>query len=616
MCGIVGLKYFSGSPNLSDENKLREALRVQTHRGPDSENTKVNGSVLFGHNRLAIIDLNERSNQPFSDESGRYSIVFNGEIYNYPELKNDLLSKGYTFRTASDTEVLLYHLVEYGKDGVETLNGCFAFAFYDEQEDELLLARDHMGINPLLFTIQDDKVLFASELGSLIKLGVPFDVNKEALSTFFKFTYIPAPYTILKTVQKLLPGHYLTVKGGYCDMVNYWRPETEKVFEGSYEEAKSQCREILTDAVVKRLVADVPVGTFLSGGVDSSIVSALAADFKEGLKTFSIGFKDAGFFDESMYAKQVADRIASQHHAINLSDDEVQKDLKEVLNAFDEPFGDSSAIAMYFLSKYAKQHLTVCLSGDGADELLAGYNKHQAFLMKRKNPFLLKLLSKIALQTKRTGRGDRFSNKLRQLKKFGLLSKLKWPNDYWFLASFVTEKDRSSLLKSDKELALPTQYDEASNLQNFLLKDQTFVLPNDMLKKVDIMSMAHSLEVRTPFLDKDFVRFVNSLPDTMKVNGGKGKTILRDVFAENLPNEIFTRSKQGFEVPLEKWIKTAWESLVDPIWFSKDFVEKQGLFKYEGIAELKEKLFGKYPEESATQMWLYIVFQFWYNKWK
>lgn len=615
MCGIAGIKFFSSSYAKSDEERLLKALKVQSHRGPDYEAVHSLGKVVFGHNRLAIIDLNERSNQPFRDESGRYSLVFNGEIYNYPELKNNLLQKGYLFNTSSDTEVLLYHLIAYGAKGVDELNGCFAFGFYDSEEDYLLLARDHLGINPLLFSIQQDSVLFASELSPLLSLGVPFEINKKALSAYFKFTYVPAPHTMVAGIHKLLPGHYLEVKGGDLNIEKYWSPESGQAFQGTYEEAKSECKRILTDAVLRRMVADVPLGTFLSGGVDSSIVSALSASFKEDLNTFSIGFKDAGFFDESEYALKVAERISSQHHAINLTHEEVKKDLLNVLNSFDEPFGDSSAIAMYFLSKYAKKRLTVCLSGDGADELLAGYNKHQAFLYKKKSPIVLKVLARVAVKAKRTDRNSKLTNKIRQLKKFGLLSKLAWPNDYWFLASFVSDDDRYKLLKQPELIDLPKSYDDKNSLQNFLLKDQTFVLPNDMLKKVDLMSMAHSLEVRTPFLDKEFVKFANSLPDQMKVKQGKGKIILRDAFGEMLPSDIFTRAKQGFEVPLESWIKMSWDEIIKKEWFNSDYIEQQGVFKSEKVKEIKEKLFSKYPEESSIQMWLYIVFQSWYSKW-
>lgn len=616
MCGIAGIKFFSSSYAKSDEERLLRALKVQSHRGPDYEAVHSFEKVVFGHNRLAIIDLNERSNQPFRDESGRYLLVFNGEIYNYPELKNNLLQKGYFFKTSSDTEVLLYHLIEYGAKGVEELNGCFAFGFYDSEEDYLLLARDHLGINPLLFSIREDSVLFASELSPLLALGIPFEINRKALSAYFKFTYVPAPHTMVAGIHKLLPGHYLEVKGGDLNIERYWTPESQQAFQGSYEEAKSECKRILTDAVLRRMVADVPLGTFLSGGVDSSIVSALSASFKEDLNTFSIGFKDAGFFDESEYALKVAERISSQHHAINLTHEEVKKDLLNVLNSFDEPFGDSSAIAMYFLSKYAKKRLTVCLSGDGADELLAGYNKHQAFLYKKKSPLVLKVLARVAVKAKRTGRNSKLTNKIRQLKKFGLLSKLAWPNDYWFLASFVSDDDRNKLLKQPELIDLPKSYDDKNCLQNFLLKDQTFVLPNDMLKKVDLMSMAHSLEVRTPFLDKEFVKFANSLPDQMKVKEGKGKIILRDVFGEMLPSDIFTRAKQGFEVPLESWIKMSWDEIVKKEWFDSEYIEQQGVFKSERVKEIKEKLFSKYPEESSIQMWLYIVFQSWYSKWQ
>jgi asparagine synthase (glutamine-hydrolysing) len=361
VCGIIGIKLFQGEPKKSDQTRVEKGLETQKHRGPDSTGLKILGTTVQGHNRLSIIDLKERSNQPFEDKTGRYSIIFNGEIYNYPELKNELLEEGFTFETSSDTEVLLYHLIQNGVEGIDSLDGCFAFAFYDSLEDELILARDHMGINPLLFSIQENEVLFASELHGFKYLLPNWSINTEALNDYFRFTYVPAPKTMLNEVQKLLPGHYLRIKGKDLDMVKYYQPESELDTEIKYEEAVEKTNKLVERAVIKRMNADVPLGTFLSGGLDSSIVSAIAADFKSELNTYSIGFKGNNYFDESEFAKKVADRIKSVHHAIQLEDVNVLDHLTDVLDSFDEPFADSSAIAMYFLSEKAKQNLTVCL---------------------------------------------------------------------------------------------------------------------------------------------------------------------------------------------------------------------------------------------------------------
>lgn len=613
MCGIVGIKKFQGAPSRADEMRIENALSTQKHRGPDHAGQVTTGCAVLGHNRLAIIDTKERSNQPFVDPSGRYSLIFNGEIYNYQELKNGLLKKDVLFQTSSDTEVLLYYLIDKGPEGIKSLDGCFAFAFYDKEEDELLLARDRMGINPVLFAIQEGQLSFASELTAFQWLLDECSIDRKALNAYIRFTYVPAPRTMLSEVQKLLPGHYLKLKGGDFDIIKYVDETVEELNTSDYTELEKQLREKVERAVISRLNADVPLGTFLSGGVDSSIVSAIAADFKTELATFSVGFEEDEFYDESQYAKRVAEHIGSKHHAITLSNEQVRKELPGILERIDEPFADSSAIAMFFLTQKATQHLTVCLSGDGADELFAGYNKHTAFLRSKKPGLMLSVATKLVNGNENNGRSSWLANKVRQLKKFKQLGKLQWPDNYWFLASFTSPERLSSMLLTE-EVDLP-KLEEEESLNAFLKMDQRFVLPNDMLKKVDMMSMLNSLEVRVPFLDAEVVSFANALPPDMKNDGKVSKKILRDAFADLLPSEVFTRSKKGFEVPLTKWVVQSWEQITQKEWFEKDYIRKQGLFKPEGIEQLRNQVQGKQPGESAIQMWAYIVFQNWYSRW-
>jgi asparagine synthase (glutamine-hydrolysing) len=361
--------------------------------------------------------------------------------------------------------------------------------------------------------------------------------------------------------------------------------------------------------------ADVPLGTFLSGGVDSSIVSAIAAQNKDGLHTFSIGFNENQFFDETKYSKLVAQHIGSIHHPIQLNNSEIVANFNNVLDSFDEPFADPSAIAMYFLSKGAKKDLTVCLSGDGADELLAGYNKHKAFQKSKNVSFPIQLIAKTARLSKNQGRNGKIQNTLRQLSKFGDLLDLKWPDNYWMLAQFSKEKMVEQLLRNPSKYDLSKYEESIESLNSFLLMDQHFVLPNDMLKKVDVMSMQNSLEVRTPFLDKEFVHFCNSLPESLKLSRGQGKSILRQACSDLLPDEIFTRSKKGFEVPLHSWISGSWDQIVNESWFDKSFLETQNIFNVTFVSQLKNKFFSKNPGDSVTLIWSYIVFQYWYAKW-
>ncbi|MGM0477805.1 MAG: asparagine synthase (glutamine-hydrolyzing) [Bacteroidota bacterium] len=613
MCGIVGIKIFGSAPAKGEQMRVENALPTQCHRGPDHSNTLVTGNTVLGHNRLAVIDTKDRSNQPFTDASGRYSIVFNGEIYNYQALKNDLLKNDYQFQTSSDTEVLLYHLIQNGTGGISALEGCFAFAFYDAKEDDLILARDRMGIKPLLFSIDEGQISFASELNAFKWLIDEHSIDEVALSHYFRFTYVPAPKTMLRQVQKLMPGHYLNVKGGDFDILNYQAAIEKPAEFEDYSTAKRELRQKVEHAVISRMNADVPLGTFLSGGVDSSIVSAIAADFKTELATFSIGFEEHEFYDESKYARMVAEHIGSNHHAITLSNDIVTSELPHILNTFDEPFADSSAIAMFFLSQKATQHLTVCLSGDGADELFAGYNKHRAFLKTKSPGFLLNAATKLVDGNKKGARSSWWSNKMRQLQKFKKLQSLDWPENYWFLASFIDEADYKALLKTAR-FELPS-FEEKDSLNTFLKMDQAYVLPNDMLKKVDLMSMANSLEVRVPFLDTAVVALANAIPAAWKNDGKISKKILKDAFSDVLPDEVFNRSKKGFEVPLTTWLVQAWESVVRPEWFDSAYLQQQNLFHEGGVKELKATLFSKEPNESAIQMWAYIVFQNWYDRW-
>jgi asparagine synthase (glutamine-hydrolysing) len=612
MCGIAGIKLFNNIPSKTENANLISALDKQKHRGPDNTNVRIHGKSILGHNRLSIIDTNERSNQPFIDDSERYSLVFNGEIYNYKEIKINLENKGVIFKTKSDTEVLFQLLIEKREDALYDLRGCFSFAFYDSVEDCMLLARDRMGINPLLYAVLEDRFVFGSELFVFKDLGIEHSLNHAALNDYFQFTYIPAPLTIINSIQKLEAGKFIVLNENKLEVKSYWTPENEQQFKGTYEEAKIKLRKLIEFAVTSQLEADVPVGTFLSGGVDSSIVSALASKTKKDLHTFSVSFGDQKAYDESEYALLVAKHIHSNHHVIRLKEQNFITNFQEILDSFDEPFADSSAIAMWFLAKETKKHLTVALSGDGADELFAGYNRHRAFEKSYKSTKLkiqtLKILSpllkKLLIKQK--------PKKYYKIEKFLKLTQLKWPNNYWFLASNIGEDSKNKLLLNRTQNTVMYS-SKNSNLNDFLLLDQKFVLSNDMLKKVDMMSMRHSLEVRTPFMDKDLVKFANSLPEEWKLSSKTGKHILKDAFSDLLPEEIFSRAKQGFEVPVFAWIKNSWEELIPNKWFDEVFISDQKIFNYNSILDLKSRFFNNLGN-SSQEMWAYLVFQNWFLK--
>ena len=613
MCGIAGIKLFNTAATISSVERFEKSLLLQSHRGPDHHSVLQLNKVLLGHNRLAIIDPDQRSNQPFRDPTGRYALVFNGEIYNFHDLKNTLSGLGYHFETSSDTEVLLYLLIEKGKAGLDDLRGCFAFAFYDSQNDYMLLARDRMGINPLLFSVQEDGVYFASELPVLLQNGIPLEVNHAALTAYFTYSYVPAHMTMVEGIKRLLPGHYAEIDKKNIHTDAYWHPKTKKNAPETYEKAVSDVRDKVRFAVHSQLEADVPLGTFLSGGLDSSIITAVAREHFEDLQTFSIAFEGNKLLDEGPFAQQVATALGTKHTEIRLDERLVIRELEDVLSSYDEPFADSSAIAVYFLSKETSKQLRVSLSGDGADELFAGYNKHKAFLRAGKLPAWSRKAISPVLRFYKGSREGRFSNRLRQVGKMGQLFHYDWPEQYHFLAAMIGMEVPGHLLKDPQpfQLQLPKT---ASSLNNFLLLDQLMVLPGDMLKKTDLMSMRHSLEVRTPFMDKDLVHLANSLPAEWKHDGKTGKLVLKDAFRNDLPESVFNRPKHGFEVPLQSWLVAAKIERAHPHWIEDDYLEEQGLFEPSEVRQQFRSLYSSNSSTAAASAWAYIVFQHWFDR--
>src|SRR6478735_4571315 len=383
MCGITGIFAFNlvGKLNLVNVTAATQAL---AKRGPDNQDIYHDEFIGLGHRRLSIIDTSTVANQPMWDETKRYCIIFNGEIFNFLELKKELEQRGVTsFFSHSDTEVLLKLFILDREKCLNQLNGFFAFCIYDKQEQSFFLARDRYGVKPLLYQFDEDKFLFASEMKSILAYGIERELDYVSLHTYLQLNYIPAPRTIFQNVKKLLPGHYLKVKSRKLEDENYYsiphsttnqQPTTSK-----YTESKEKFKQLLEASVQRRLIADVPLGSFLSGGIDSSVVTGLAAKHKANLHTFSIGFKDEKFFDETSYARLVAKHFKTEHTVFSLTNNDLYEHVNSILDYIDEPFADSSAINVYILSKETRKHATVALSGDGADELLAGYNKHRAF---------------------------------------------------------------------------------------------------------------------------------------------------------------------------------------------------------------------------------------------
>ncbi|MDH5608644.1 MAG: asparagine synthase (glutamine-hydrolyzing) [Cyclobacteriaceae bacterium] len=619
MCGITGVLSY-GQLREEDLGRLRRATGLLFRRGPDAEGVWSDEKTALGHRRLSVIDPSERGNQPMVDTTGPYVIVYNGEIYNFSFLRNQLEEKGHTFHTTTDTEVVIKAYREWGTSCVEKFNGIFAFAIYNRNDQSLFLARDRFGVKPLLYAFDERGLAFASEMKALIHLTGKRPLDKEGLNLYFQLTYIPAPHTIFEGIKKLLPGHSIYIKEKHHELNCYYRiPYRSQPRETSFEKAKIKLKEALTRSVRDQLVADVPLGTFLSGGIDSSIISLLAAREVNELNTFSIGYRDHPFFDETSYAELVVERYGTRHHTFRLSNQDLLEHVSEVVDYLDEPFADSSALPVFILSRLTRQHVTVALSGDGADELFSGYNKHPAWIAAGQSGPANRMIKQVAPFVKAIpgSRDGWIGNKIRQVGKYAQIVG-KGPADrYWHLASFGSFPLRSALLREDfltRPDGSPWTNGLNTDFNTVLEADMHLILPGDMLHKVDMMSMANALEVRVPFLDHRVVDMAFDMPVSYKIQGDNRKRILREAFKDDLPESLFRRGKHGFEVPLLDWFRKEWKGELDQVVFNRKLVEEQGIFQWEGVAHVREKVFSKNPGDAAIHTWQLYVFQKWWSK--
>ena len=631
MCGITGIYAFNEVGRFNMINLARATAALEK-RGPDNQGMYTEYFMGLGHRRLSIIDTSPDGNQPMKDETGRFTIVFNGEIYNYEKLRNELVNQGVHFKSRSDTEVLLNLYIREKEQCLDRLNGFFAFAIYDKEENSLFVARDRIGIKPLLYYKDQDKVIFASEMKSLLAYGIDRSIDYTSLYQYLQLNYIPAPSSILKGVKKLMPGHYLKIKDRAVKISRYYHIPYEKKQlnpdQLSYEKQKTKLIELLDESVRKRLVADVPLGAFLSGGIDSSVITALATRHRDELNTFSIGYSDEPYFDETRYANLVARKFKTQHTVFSLSNRDLYDHLFDILDYLDEPFADSSAIPVYILSKRTRKTATVALSGDGADEVFSGYNKHQAAFKAMQGGTAVQLVKSLLplWNALPKSRNNPLANKVRQFQRFAVGMQLNDRERYWQWATLASGFEAMAVLHPETKEKVSVEefkqrkkdilvhFNGEASLNDVLYTDMHMVLTNDMLTKVDSMSMANSLEVRVPFLDHNVVNYAFSLPEESKINGQMKKRILQDAFRDILPPELYRRPKHGFEVPLLKWFRNELRSLIEHDLLAKDFVEGQGIFDYAGINQLKKQLFSKNPEDVHARIWALIVFQSWWKK--
>ncbi|MCM4154287.1 asparagine synthase (glutamine-hydrolyzing) [Arenibacter sp. N53] len=626
MCGING---FISSTNEMEQRLLSEINKMNNsiiHRGPDDQGVFVEESADFGialgMRRLSIIDL-ETGKQPIFSEDQQLVIVFNGEIYNYRSLRKQLETRGCIFKTHSDTEVILKLYEMDGEKSFKELDGMFAFGIYDKKRSKVFVARDFFGEKPLYYTQSNNKFIWASELKSLIKVVEKKpEISITGLNHFLRLTFIPAPHSIYQNIYKLEANHYLEY-----DLTNHKYSVTSigNEFERNqsnmdFETAKTTTVQLVRESVESRSVSDVPIGTFLSGGVDSSVVSLCLAQMKEEkINTFSIGFKK-GSFDETDKSRLVAKQINSKHHEFIIDEDDLKHNIHEILLNFDEPFSDSASLPTYLVSKKTSDHVKVALTGDGGDEVFGGYNKYYVGKINsrytRVVPRSIHDLARKGLTSLLTTHDDKRGRRF-QIKK--MLNTVNYDgNYYWDIISLAnTESQLSQMLRPElfrdnifDEYKAKLNIEKPNSLTDFRFIDKVISLEGGMLAKVDRTSMLNSLECRAPFLNKKLWAFANSLPEDYLMKGWNKKYILKEAFKHEFPDGFLEKSKQGFGSPVGDWLRSSLRQEMES-YIEIPFLKNQNIFNINYITHLVgEHLSGK--KDNTYSVWAYYCFQKWY----
>jgi asparagine synthase (glutamine-hydrolysing) len=615
MCGIAGFISRDGSLGHGTLQAMCDTIR---HRGPDDEGFLLDGQVGLGIRRLSIIDL-QTGHQPIANEDGSVVVVFNGEIYNFAELRRWLVQHGHHFTTASDTEVLVHLYEEEGVEGVTRLRGMFALALWDRRRRALWLARDRFGKKPLYYAILPSGLYFASELKSLRGTGIPLDIDDEALSLYFQFSWVPDPYTPFKSIRKLSPGCWLLYRaGGEIQERRYWRlPEPNADIETTDSDddiGRTICQRF-DEGVRIRMRADVPLGAFLSGGLDSSlVVASMARQSSEPVKTFSVGFGEPDF-DEREYAALVAARYKTDHHEIVMEAGAVDL-VPRLAHHFDEPFGDASAIPTFLISRHAAEFVKVVLTGDGGDELFGGYDSFLAVerlkALDRVPLGVRRFLSRIASSLPYSTYGKHF---LRMASRPSAVERY-FEHTYapYFLRQellqpdWLPPADSAFLTHTFADCLLPEHADALSQAMYF---EATAKLAGDMLVKIDRMSMASSLEIRCPWLDHELAEYASTVPNRLKIRGGRGKWIVVHALGERLPPALLNRSKMGFGVPLATWFRT---SLREFLWdhLTSDTLLQRGVVSNGFVRRLLEE-HDRGRRDNSHWLWSLLMCELWFQ---
>jgi asparagine synthase (glutamine-hydrolysing) len=624
MCGINGF-FQNNNKVLSPINndliiRMNDSLY---HRGPDSQGFHNDSWFSIGMRRLAIIDV-ESGNQPFHRPDLNLTIVFNGEIYNYKELKSELLINGFEFKSNSDTEVILVGYFAFGAEILNKLIGMFAFSIYDFSKKKVFIARDKAGEKPLHYYYDQDRFIFSSEIKGILSTGfVKKSISIPALNQYLQLTYIPSPLTIYDNIYKLPPGSYMEFDISFSKptITKYWKYTQSKETNKEINEISNKLHDLFKKVINRNMISDFPVGIFLSGGLDSSIVTSMAAtQSKSILHTFTIGFYEKEF-DESKPAYAVSQKYNTNHHLIRISQKDFISQVDEIINLLDEPFADSSIIPTYIVSKFAQKYVKCVLTGDGGDELFGGYNKYKIIEYSEKIsrfPFFLRKFMMIIIQI--LPFSTRFKNKVRRTINASYLpiEERRFYTLKLGIDDNLLEKVLDPNYKSKNHLDfLSRLYKFSSNtnndLSNALELDFNLVLEGDMLAKVDRASMLNSLETRSPFLDSELVDFSISIDSELKINQGIKKFILRKTFEKYLPPEVLNGSKKGFSIPLSKWIKKDLNRKIITLLLNESFINKQGIFSFKKIRQIwKMNQIGF--RDYSNELWVLYVFQKWYIK--
>ncbi len=616
MCGIAGMAQTHPDGSI-DSAAIHRMCQAIVHRGPDDEGIFVKAGVGLGMRRLSIIDI-AGGHQPVFNEDKSIWIVFNGEIYNFPELRSELLARGHRFSTHTDTEVIVHLYEEHGADCVKKLRGMFAFALYDERAGRLLLARDRLGIKPLHYALDNGSLLFASEMRAILAVRPDLaQVDQAALLHYMYFGYIPDPATAFQSIRKLPPGHLLEFEKGQIRLRQYWDFPQYGTYEPAGEEELLEELEFrLAEAVRIRLIADVPLGAMLSGGMDSStIVALMARATSEPVKTFSIGFRQADF-NEAPYARIVAQKFGTDHHELILEPD-ILETVEMLTRHMEEPFGDSSMLPTYFISSLARQNVTVALSGDGGDEAFAGYERYRIHLEDRSYKWLPQWAGPLyrdyvhpLVPYRMPGRNLAYSISLPWQRRYiEGVSFQSFQREMGILSDEFMASDRTPLKGFEEYLEKAPADDPLSRV---LYLDSKTYLPGDILTKVDRMSMATSLEARVPMLDHIFLEWVTALKPKWKMGNGSQKFILKKLALRlGVPSEVLNRPKQGFALPLGHWMRNELKDLVQTTLLDTQ-TENRGYFKARGVKRMLDEHFHGRRDHSA-RLWRLLMFELWHR---